>query len=296
MPELVGRAPLVAWSRDAWDARPVRAVAGQEAVDRAVAHGDAAPSELGRDAMAIPIAQETHEDDGPLEGRVEVAVVAGTRTVDEAGDAIRLEVIAPAEERRSAATSPTADRRDVVALRPFPQRPPSTSDDGRETPPFDDPRGPSALRGEEQEARSLLVVVSPRQAPRVRPERHAHLPRARTLPSLICPGELQLGPEASSGIDPLAASGCVSMLGVGIRPCSATRGTRSIQAETGSAMPDRAAGARWDRDLRHPARRSARESGAAQASPISARAGGAGAGTGAVDGRKDRQRESLWRY
>jgi len=68
VPELVGPRSLIGRATIAVDPRSRGAVLGEQRVDRMVTHRvDVAPAELGREALAVPVRQQTHRDDGQLD-------------------------------------------------------------------------------------------------------------------------------------------------------------------------------------------------------------------------------------
>lgn len=68
VPQLIGSAPLVAWTPRPTHRGPRRALLGEEGIDGVVAERvDVAPRQLRGQALAVPVGQEAHHDDGPLD-------------------------------------------------------------------------------------------------------------------------------------------------------------------------------------------------------------------------------------
>ena len=190
VPELVGARPLVAWPGHPRQARPVGARPSEQSVDLTVADLDAPPSELGGDPAAVPVGEHPDDQDRPLELGGEIAPVAAALPVAQASQPVGLEAGSPAEEGRSTAPGLGADGRDRLTVGPPAKRAVPAPDDRRRRRAQRRSTGSATLRRDEQEARSLLVMVPSRQPPGIRLDRHRHPPSEGTLASLICPGEL----------------------------------------------------------------------------------------------------------
>jgi len=66
VPQLVGSGALVGGATGASLRGPARPQVGEQAVDRVVVERvDAAPVELCGEALAVPVRQQAHNDDGP---------------------------------------------------------------------------------------------------------------------------------------------------------------------------------------------------------------------------------------
>ena len=106
MPELARARLLVAGTRYPGRARAVRARARQQAVDRAVAHCDASPTELGGDPAAVPVAQHPDDEDRPLESSASTRSPASGHSNDrKAGCGCPTDTLSPASPTSTSATA-----------------------------------------------------------------------------------------------------------------------------------------------------------------------------------------------
>ena len=103
MPELVWASPLVRRSALPVDGRARGAQPGQQGIDRVVVERvDLAPRELGRQALAVPVRQEPHDDDGLLHPRGQADGQRAARPVGECLETAGLVAGPPAVEARPA--------------------------------------------------------------------------------------------------------------------------------------------------------------------------------------------------
>src|SRR5439155_20348883 len=101
VPQLVGVATLVARTGHTGDAWAVAAGSSQQAVDLAMAQRpDLAPTQLGRQATAVPVGQEAHRQDQPLDDRRQLDPAAGLIPIEQPFDAVLREAASPSEQRR----------------------------------------------------------------------------------------------------------------------------------------------------------------------------------------------------
>ena len=158
--ELVGHAPLVARTACPVDRRSCRALLGEERIDGMVAHGVDAPAvELRGEALAVPVRQQAHHDDGPLQPGRQLLPRRSAWLLPQGLDATRLVAPAPAMQARPAGTEGEG-RGDALAERGAD----TTDPKSQRGQIFADPwsRRPSATGRQEEEARALLVGMTER--------------------------------------------------------------------------------------------------------------------------------------
>ena len=165
VPELVGSAALVGRATLAVDSRPRGPVLAEDMIDRVVVERVDVPArELRGEALAVPVRQEAHHDDDPLDPGRQPLSHWSSWSRSEGLDATLRIGPAPAMQAGPARTEGQG-RRDTVPVRG------AHAADAEAQPGEVLPalwfRWPSAAGGQEEEVGSLLVGVTERSSMRV---------------------------------------------------------------------------------------------------------------------------------